>query len=145
MQRYIELSAHRRMARGEVAGLMAFLDGPPPGRTLADVEVGTRRIVEVAAGLAARPRILLLDEPGAGLATEESLLLGERLLEIPERFGCSVLLIDHDMELVKTACSAITVLDFGRVIASGDAEEVFAHTAVVDAYLGAEEASLSDA
>jgi branched-chain amino acid transport system permease protein len=46
---------------------------------------------------------------------------------------------------VKTACSAITVLDFGRVIASGDAEEVFAHTAVVDAYLGAEEASLSDA
>ena len=145
VQRYIELSAHRRMARGEVAGLMAFLDGPPPGRTLADVEVGTRRIVEVAAGLAARPRILLLDEPGAGLATEESLLLGERLLEIPERFGCSVLLIDHDMELVKTACSAITVLDFGRVIASGDAEEVFAHTAVVDAYLGAEEASLSDA
>ena len=89
--------------------------------------------------------ILLLDEPGAGLATEESLLLGERLLEIPERFGCSVLLIDHDMELVKTACSAITVLDFGRVIAAGDAEEVFAHTAVVDAYLGAEEASLSDA
>jgi branched-chain amino acid transport system permease protein len=145
VQRYIELSARRRMARGEVAGLMAFLDGPPPGRTLADVEVGTRRIVEVAAGLAARPRILLLDEPGAGLATEESLLLGERLLEIPERFGCSVLLIDHDMELVKTACSAITVLDFGRVIASGDAEEVFAHTAVVDAYLGAEEASLSDA
>ena len=145
VQRYIELSAHRRMARGEVAGLMAFLDGPPPGRTLADVEVGTRRIVEVAAGLAARPRILLLDEPGAGLATEESLLLGERLVEIPERFGCSVLLIDHDMELVKTACSAITVLDFGRVIASGDAEEVFAHTAVVDAYLGAEEASLSDA
>jgi branched-chain amino acid transport system permease protein len=145
VQRYIELSAHRRMARGEVAALMAFLDGPPPGRTLADVEVGTRRIVEVAAGLAARPRILLLDEPGAGLATEESLVLGARLLEIPERFGCSVLLIDHDMELVKTACSAITVLDFGRVIASGDAEEVFAHTAVVDAYLGAEEASLSDA
>ena len=145
VQRYIELSAHRRMTRGEVAGLMAFLDGPPPGRTLADVEVGTRRIVEVAAGLAARTAVLLLDEPGAGLATEESLLLGARLLEIPERFGCSVLLIDHDMELVKTACSAITVLDFGRVIASGDAEEVFAHTAVVDAYLGAEEASLSDA
>jgi len=145
VQRYIELSAHRRMGRGEVAALMAFLDGPPPGRTLADVDVGTRRIVEVAAGLAARPRILLLDEPGAGLASEESVLLGARLLEIPERFGCSVLLIDHDMELVKTACSAITVLDFGRVIASGDAEEVFAHTAVVDAYLGAEEASLSDA
>jgi branched-chain amino acid transport system permease protein len=145
VQRYIELSAHRRLGRGEVADLMAFLDGPPPGRTLADVEVGTRRIVEVAAGLAARPRILLLDEPGAGLATEESLLLGARMLEIPQRFGCSVLLIDHDMELVKTACSAITVLDFGRVIASGEAEDVFAHTAVIDAYLGAEEASLSDA
>jgi branched-chain amino acid transport system permease protein len=145
VQRYIELSAHRRMPRAEVAGLMAFLDGPDPDQTIADVEVGLRRVVEVAAGVAARPRVLLLDEPGAGLATEESLLLGSRLLEFPERFGCAVLLIDHDMELVKAACSAITVLDFGRVIASGDADDVFAHTAVVDAYLGAEEASLSDA
>jgi branched-chain amino acid transport system permease protein len=145
VQRYVELSAHRRMPRSEIAELMAFLDGPEPDRTIADVEVGMRRVVEVAAGVAARPRVLLLDEPGAGLATEESLVLGARLLEFPERFGCAVLLIDHDMELVKAACSAITVLDFGRVIAAGEADEVFAHTAVVDAYLGAEEASLTDA
>ena len=65
-------------------------------------------------------------------------MLGERLLEIPERFGCSVLLIDHDMELVKTACSAITVLDFGaRHRVAGTRRTSFAHTAVVDAYLGA--------
>jgi branched-chain amino acid transport system permease protein len=145
VQRYIELSAHRSLRRGEVAELMAFLDGPRPDRMIADVDVGSRRIVEVAAGLAARPKVLLLDEPGAGLATEESLNLALRLIEVPSRFGCSVLLIDHDMELVKASCSAITVLDFGKVIAAGDAAEVLEHTAVIDAYLGAEEATLADA
>lgn len=146
VQRYLQLAAHRVIPRDEAIELMQFLEGPPPHRTIADIDVGSRRIVEVAACLAARPKVLLLDEPGAGLADEESRLLGARLAEFPGRFGCSVLLIDHDMELVQASCSAITVLDFGKVIASGPTDEVLAQTAVIDAYLGAsEEASMSGA
>jgi branched-chain amino acid transport system permease protein len=79
---------------------------------------------------------VLLDEPAAGLSPQESAALGERLTEIPERFGSSVLLIEHDIELVQTACQWVTVLDFGSVIASAEPAEALGDPAVASAYLG---------
>ena len=80
--------------------------------------------------------MLLLDEPAAGLSPQESVALGERLVEIPERFGSAVLLIEHDIELVQAACRWITVLDFGSVIASAEPAEALRDQAVAAAYLG---------
>lgn len=145
VHRYLELSARRSISVKEAQAVMTYFDGPPPHRTISEIDVGTRRLIEIAAGVIVKPDVLLLDEPAAGLASEESAVLGARLCELPERFGCAVLLIEHDIELVKAACTSITVLDFGKVIATGEAGEVLAHTAVIDAYLGAEEVGLVDA
>jgi len=136
--RYVRLAAGRRMDDGELEDLLGFLDCPPAGRPLETVDVGTRRLVELAGALAARPRVLLLDEPGAGLAGAESLRLAGRIREVPARFGCAVLVIEHDMEVVRAACAEVTVLDFGRVIAAGPVDEVLGRRDVVAAYLGEE-------
>jgi branched-chain amino acid transport system permease protein len=122
----------------ELAELLAFFDCPEPDRRIADVDVGTRRLIEVAGAVAARPAIVLLDEPAAGLAAAESMRLANRLAQIPDRFGPAVLLVEHDMELVNAAASHIVVLDFGHVIASGPPDEVLADSKVVSAYLGKE-------
>ena len=105
---------------------------------LSSVDVGRRRLVEVAAAVLARPSVLLLDEPAAGLDAVESRQLGRRLAEIPTTYGCGVLLIEHDVEMVAAISDRVTVLDFGRVIASGPPAEVLADPAVRAAYLGAE-------
>ncbi len=86
----------------------------------------------------ARPNILLLDEPAAGLDAVESRQLGRRLAEIPTAYGCGVLLIEHDVEMVAAISDRVTVLDFGRIIASGPPAQVLADPAVRTAYLGAE-------
>lgn len=97
---------------------------------------GQRRLVGVARALAMRPKLVLLDEPAAGLDTEESELLGHQLAVLPSR-GVSVLLVDHDMSLVLNVCQHVLVLDFGRLIASGTPQQIRDDGAVVDAYLGA--------
>lgn len=100
-----------------------------------DLSHGQRKLVSVARALAQRPRLVLLDEPAAGLDTEESLQLGRRLRTLPGN-GVSVLLVDHDMGLVLSACDYVVVLDFGRVIATGTPAQIRANAAVIDAYLG---------
>ncbi|MEZ5166729.1 MAG: ABC transporter ATP-binding protein [Acidimicrobiales bacterium] len=104
-------------------------------RLPADLSHGHRRLVGVARALAASPRLLLLDEPAAGLDTSESLALGERLRAIAAT-GVTILLVDHDMGLVLEVCDTIHVLDFGAVIASGPPAEIRRDPAVVAAYLG---------
>ncbi|MGH3588086.1 MAG: ABC transporter permease subunit, partial [Pseudonocardia sp.] len=116
--------------------MLAFFGCPPARTRLADVDVGTRRLVEVAGHVLAQPRVLLLDEPAAGLSHEEHVAFGERLRQVPARFGITLLLIEHDLDLVRSVCDTLTVLDFGEVLASGPQHEVLADPAVLKAYMG---------
>jgi branched-chain amino acid transport system ATP-binding protein len=100
-----------------------------------DLTQGQRKLVGVARGLAAQPRVLLLDEPAAGLDTAESETLGRRLQEVVQS-GVPMLLIDHDMGLVLSVCDYVYVLDFGKKIAEGTPSQVRANDAVIGAYLG---------
>ena len=100
-----------------------------------DLSHGRRKLVSVARALAADPKLLLLDEPAAGLDTAESQLLGAHLRQFVDG-GTTIFLIDHDMGLVLNVCDYIYVLDFGKVIAHGTSAQVRRDPAVVAAYLG---------
>jgi branched-chain amino acid transport system ATP-binding protein len=100
-----------------------------------DLSQGQRKLVGVARALAAEPRVLCLDEPAAGLDTNESEELGRRLKELATA-GQAMLLVDHDMGLVLSISDYVVVLEFGKVIAHGPPEAVRRDTRVVEAYLG---------
>ncbi len=100
-----------------------------------DLSHGQRKLIGVARALAAKPKLLLLDEPAAGLDTQESQMLGRHLRGFLD-LGVSLFLIDHDMGLVLNVCDYIYVLDFGQVIAHGTPAQVRADPAVIAAYLG---------
>ena len=97
---------------------------------------GERKLVGVARALAASPKLLVLDEPAAGLDPDERVRLGAHLRRVAES-GTGVLLVDHDMGLVLEVCDVVWVLDFGAIIASGPPEVIRADTRVIEAYLGA--------
>ncbi|MFF2951338.1 ATP-binding cassette domain-containing protein [Kitasatospora sp. NPDC057965] len=133
---YLTIGAGRHLSTEEADELLDFF-GCPPGRLpVSLVDAGARRLLDVAAAVAARPAVALLDEPAAGQSAAESLALGRRLAQVPARYGVSVLLVEHDMDLVQAACSEVTVLDFGHVIAGGPTAEVLADPTVMAAYLG---------
>ena len=100
-----------------------------------EVSHGQRKLAGVARALATRPRLVLMDEPAAGLDTEESVAFGRRLRSLPSH-GVGVLLVDHDMELVLGVCDRIYVIDFGRVIATGTPDMIRKSPRVIEAYLG---------
>jgi len=97
---------------------------------------GQRQLVSVARALAGEPRLLLLDEPAAGLDSTESLWLADRLREVRDT-GVTILLVDHDMSLVLNLCDSIDVLDFGALIATGTPDQIRTNEQVSTAYLGA--------
>ncbi len=103
-----------------------------------DLPYGTRRLVEVARAIACDPKVLLLDEPGAGLTATERDLLVDVITELREQ-GKSILLVDHDIALIRAVSHEVTVMDAGAVIASGDPEAVFGDPRVIETYLGREE------
>ena len=92
--------------------------------------------MELGRALACEPALLLLDEPAAGLGHEELAGLGTLIRDIRDRLGITVLLVEHHMNLVMNICDRLTVLNFGRRIAEGTADEIQAHPDVVAAYLG---------
>jgi len=98
-----------------------------------------RRFIEVARAVVGKPKVILLDEPAAGLPDAETELLGRIIRSIPERVGATVILVDHDMSLVQACCDWTAVLDFGRLLASGPTGEVLRDRNVMRAYLGTEE------
>ena len=105
------------------------------GMRAEELSEGQRKLVSVAQALASKPKLLLLDEPAAGLDSAESAWLGEQLLAVRDS-GVAILLVDHDMDLVMSVCDELVVLDFGKVIAMGPPREVLANPLVVAAYLG---------
>ncbi|MCS7059417.1 MAG: ATP-binding cassette domain-containing protein [Meiothermus sp.] len=135
---YLELAAGRTLTPPELAEALAFAGLEDPEAPLYALDVGTRRTLEVAGILAARPKAMLLDEPAAGLSAAESHALAERIAQIPALYGAAVLLIEHDMEVVRRACGEVVVLDFGTVLEVGPTAEVLASPKVVAAYLGEE-------
>lgn len=103
-----------------------------------------RRLVEIARAVVGQPRLVLLDEPAAGLPDEETEHLSGVIRRIPEAFGALVILVDHDMSLVQACCSTTAVLDFGKLIATGATAEVLRDENVMRAYLGTEDVESAD-
>ena len=105
-------------------------------RPACDVSYGDQRRVDLALALVGRPKLLLLDEPAAGLTMEESLSLARHLRSLAERWQLTVMLVEHDMEVIFAICDRLTVLHLGAVLTEGLPDEVRANPKVVEAYLG---------
>jgi ABC-type branched-subunit amino acid transport system ATPase component len=101
-----------------------------------ELSLGKRKLVGVARAIAGRPKLLLLDEPAAGLDSSESVALGRELTQVVAA-GTSILMIEHDMGLVMEVCERIHVIEFGRLIASGPTQDIRSDERVIQAYLGA--------
>jgi ABC-type branched-subunit amino acid transport system ATPase component len=130
----------RASRRADVLNAIDFvgLDVPPKTK-VEGLGARERRLVEVARALVGSPRVVMLDEPGAGLPDQETIHLGELIRKIPGQFGALVILVDHDMSLVSACCDTTAVLDFGKLIASGPTADVLRDEHVMRAYLGTEE------
>lgn len=105
---------------------------------------GKQRKLEIARALATNPKLLLLDEPAAGMNPTETEDLLNCINTIRDRFGIAILLIEHDMSLVMNVCQRIQVLDYGRTIAAGTPEEIANNPQVISAYLGSDDDTDSD-
>lgn len=143
-----DLFATRAVKRKEAArrqsGMEAleFLGVADTANTLVgSLPYGKQKLIEFARALVSKPKLLLLDEPAAGLNPQETSHLGDLIVELRNKLGITVLLVEHDMSLVMSICDKITVMEFGRKIAEGNTLEIQNNPAVIKAYLGEGEAS----
>jgi branched-chain amino acid transport system ATP-binding protein len=121
----------RAQATLDLLGLQPVAD-----RVVESLSLGVGRLVEIGRALMTLPRVLLLDEPSSGLDRAETAELEQTLLSVHKETGVAILLVEHDVDLVRHFVERVYVLDFGTLIASGATDAVFADTAVRKAYLG---------
>ncbi|MBE0692841.1 MAG: ABC transporter ATP-binding protein [Aquamicrobium sp.] len=129
--------AARRAEQPNVGEVLHELGlAPYAHQRAADISYGDQRRLDLGLALIGRPRVLLLDEPAAGLTVQESMDMAEMLRDLAQRWGVTVLIVEHDMDVVFSICQHITVLHLGRVLADGAPEEIKRIPEVVTAYLG---------
>ncbi len=126
-----------REAEEKAMELLGFFDM----KDLADHQAGSlpygaQRRLEIVRALATEPKVLLLDEPAAGMNPSETAELMENIRRIRDEFNIAILLIEHDMSLVMNICEGICVLNYGRIIAKGSPDEIKSNPTVIEAYLG---------
>jgi ABC-type branched-subunit amino acid transport system ATPase component len=121
----------------ERLGLSAWADA-----LTSDLSTGTRRICDLAAQVAAGPKLLLLDEPTAGVAQRDAEAFGPLLRRVRDELDCAILIVEHDMPLLMGLCDRVYAMDVGRVIAEGTPDEIRNDPVVVASYLGTEEVAI---
>ena len=126
-----KLAKNRAMAILERLGIVRYAN-----EFAKNLSYGTQRKVEIARALATNPKLLLLDEPAAGMNPSESDELANLIFDLRASDGLSILLIEHDMKFVNHLCDRVLVLDYGRVIFTGSPSEAINHKDVISAYLG---------
>lgn len=133
-----------RQTRAEARDLLEQLNlGPWATSLTSELSTGTRRICDLAAQLAAKPKLLLLDEPTAGVAQRECEVFPPLLRRIREELDCSILVVEHDMPLLMGLCDRVYAMESGRVIAEGTPDEVRSDPAVISGYLGTDDAAIN--
>ena len=133
------MASRDRTSAPQQEWLLTLFCLPETGTTVAHLDSAERRRLELVAALSSAPSVALVDEPAAGLTDVESSQLGTALSRVSREWGIGILLVAHDLRLVRQVCESVTVLDQGQVIYIGSTEQALEDPVVIASYLGVEE------